>query len=112
VIARLMGLRTITPRALHERIQEDRLTIVDVNAAARWADAHVPGARHLDPLAFAEADLPSDKDAPLVFYCSNLLCRKAPNAARRAERMGYRHVLVLSSGIAGWLDAGLPTQSS
>jgi len=40
-----------------------------------------------------------------------MFCRKAPQAARRATAMGDRHVLVMSSGIKGWLDAALPVES-
>ena len=46
--------------------------------------------------------LPSDHDSTLVFYCSNVWCRKAPQAARRAEGLGYRDVHVMSAGIKGW----------
>jgi rhodanese-related sulfurtransferase len=79
--------------------------------ALAWAAAHVPGALNLNPLLFAGSDLPKDKAAMLVFYCSNFLCGKAPTAALKARAMGYRNVHVLSAGIAGWLDARLPTES-
>ena len=36
---------------------------------------------------------------------------KAPIAAKRAKRMGYEDVRVLSAGITGWVAAGLPTQA-
>lgn len=84
----------------------------DVNAQARWAAAHVPGARHLDPLNFDSTDLPADKDTPLVFYCSNFLCRKAPNAARRAKVMGHTDVRVMSVGIQGCLSEKLPVEAA
>jgi len=109
MIALLMGLRTISPAALQEVLGES--TVLDVNAPGSWARARVPGARALDAAAFTERDLPADRDALLVFYCSGPLCRKAPNAARRATAMGYRQVRVMSAGISGWLSAGLPTQS-
>ena len=51
------------------------------------------------------------KDATLVFYCSNPMCSKAPNAARRAQGWGYRNVRVMAAGIRGWLSAALPTES-
>lgn len=111
MFARLMGLSTISPLALHERMQREPVTAIDVNLRQSWLTARVPWARHLDPLTFQPGDLPADRDAALVFYCSNFLCRKAPNAARRAETMGYRRVLVMSAGISGWLSAGLPAQS-
>jgi rhodanese-related sulfurtransferase len=109
MIAFLMGLRSISPAAVHDLLQARGATVVDVNAAHSWARAHVPGAVHLDPVSFTEADLPSDKAGELVFYCSNPMCRKAPSAARRAKAMGYANVKVMSAGIAGWVSAGLPT---
>lgn len=111
MIARLMGLQTISPAELNRRMQTEPLTVIDVNARASWLTARVPGAHHLDPTGFAAADLPADPDAPVVFYCSGPLCRKAPNAARRAKGMGYRNVHVMSAGISGWMGAALPTKS-
>jgi len=111
MFARLMGLNSISPAELHQLLQRDKVIVVDVNSPQSWASAHVPGALNLDPAGYAEADLPQDKDATLVFYCSNFLCRKAPNAARRAKSLGYRNVHIMSAGISGWLSAGLPTES-
>jgi rhodanese-related sulfurtransferase len=111
MFARLMGLSTISPRDLHHAMQTEPLTAIDVNSRQSFVKARVPGALHLDPLAFSASDLPADKSSALVFYCSNPLCRKAPNAAKRAESMGYRRVRVMSAGISGWLSANLPTDS-
>lgn len=87
------------------------MTVMDVNSRQSWTKAHVPGATNLDPADFQQSDLPADKNAMLVFYCSNPLCRKAPNAARRARKMGYGNVHVMSTGISGWLGSKLPTES-
>jgi rhodanese-related sulfurtransferase len=111
MIARLMGLDTISPRELHRLIEEGRVSAIDVNSAQSWAEARVPGALNLDPAAYGTGDLPPDRDALLVFYCSNPWCRKAPNAARRASALGYRNVQVMSAGIRGWVDAKLPVES-
>lgn len=107
----LMGLKTISPAKLHQLTQSGVVTVLDVNSHQSWAKARVPGACNLDPTAFSEGDLPADKAAPLVFYCSNPMCRKAPNAARRAKQMGHSNVHVMSAGISGWLSAKLPTES-
>ena len=112
MLARLMGLKTVSPTELQQLIATQAVTVFDVNAAQKWQKAHVPGARHLDPEDYKEDDLPSDKNGGLVFYCSNPLCRKAPNAARRAKKMGYSSVKVMSAGINGWLGAGLPVESA
>ena len=111
MIARLMGLSTISPRHLLERIEHRTVTAIDVNPRRSWVTARVPGAVNLDPAGYTEKDLPADTNAPLVFYCSNFLCRKAPNAARRAKQMGYANIQVMSAGIQGWVDAGLPIES-
>jgi rhodanese-related sulfurtransferase len=113
MIAWLMGLKTIAPRELQERLASSQpIGVIDVNSLQSFSKAHVPGARHLDPVAFAASDLPADPAATLVFYCSNPMCRKAPNAARRAKQMGYADVRVLSAGISGWVGDGLPTQGA
>lgn len=109
MFARLMGLKTISPEDLHRMTGE--VAVVDVNSRQSWEKAHVPTAVHLDPAEYKESDLPPDRDATVVFYCSNPMCRKAPNAARRAKQMGYRNVYVMSAGITGWLAAKLPTES-
>jgi len=111
MLARLMGLKTVDPATLRRRMQSERIAIFDVNSRGSWLAARIPGARHLDPETFLESDLPAERDHALVFYCSNPLCRKAPLAARRARKMGYREVRVLSAGISGWLAAGLPAES-
>jgi len=111
MFARLMGLRTISSDALHRLIQSQTVTAIDVNPRQSWVSARVPGAMNIDPVNYSASDLPADKDTALIFYCSNFMCRKAPNAARRAEQMGFTNVHVMSAGIKGWLDAGLPVES-
>jgi rhodanese-related sulfurtransferase len=101
MFALLMGLKTISPVGLNELMQKQKVTVVDVNSRQSWEKARVPGALNLDPANYNDSDLPPDKESSLVFYCSNPLCRKAPNAARRAEKMGYGNVKVMSAGITG-----------
>jgi rhodanese-related sulfurtransferase len=110
MFARLMGLKTVSPEQLHQLIQRKNATVIDVNSRDSWTTARVPGALNLDPAGYTDSDLPDDKDSALVFYCSNPLFRKAPSAARRAKKMGYSNVQVMSAGISGWLTAKLPTE--
>ena len=111
MMALLMGLKTVAPAELLRQVQAKLVTVIDVNSAQRWQAGHVPGSRNLDPHTYASADLPPDQDSSLVFYCSNPMCRKAPQAAKRAKAMGYKNVKVMSAGINGWLDAGLPVEA-
>jgi rhodanese-related sulfurtransferase len=113
MFATLMGLRTITPAEL-SRLSDHAgsVTVIDVNSPQSWREGHVPGSIHLNADTFNASDMPSDHSTSLVFYCSNPLCRKAPNAARRAKSMGYTDVRVMSAGIRGWVAAGLPTSAA
>jgi rhodanese-related sulfurtransferase len=111
MIARLMGLDVISLGRLQESMRKQPVSVLDVNSRQSWLAARVPGARPLDPMDYNESELPADRDSTLVFYCSNFMCRKAPNAARRAKDMGYRNVYVMSAGISGWVGASLPTES-
>jgi rhodanese-related sulfurtransferase len=112
MFALLMGLGSISPAALRDLMREKSVTVIDVNSHQSWSRAHVPGAINLDPTSYDANDLPADKASSLVFYCSNPLCRKAPNAARRARKLGYANAIVMSAGINGWVNANLPVESA
>lgn len=107
-----MGLKSISPTEALKLITEKKAIPFDLNSAQSWSRARVPGALNLQHLLFGEIDLPSDKSTTLIFYCSNVMCRKAPTAAKRAKNMGYTDVRVMSSGITGWQDEKLPVESS
>jgi len=111
MFARLMGLKTLSPTDTLVLLDLGQATAIDVNAPSRWAQARVPGARNLDPEHFSADELPGDRGATLVFYCSNAMCRKAPLAARRAKRLGFTDARVMSAGITGWVTAGLPVET-
>lgn len=110
MLAMFMGVKSVSCRDV--LALSSTAAVFDVNAPARWAIAHVPGARHLDPQSFTAIDLPDDRQSLLVFYCSNPMCSKAPLAARRAKAMGFTQVRVMSAGIQGWLDAKFAVESS
>lgn len=110
MFAMLMGLKSISPKELHLRMQSAPVTVVDVNAQHSWLKARVPGAINV-AVDFDPGALPADRSGSLVFYCSNPLCTKAPGAARRAKKLGYTDIRVMSAGIAGWTDARLPVDS-
>lgn len=111
MFARLMGLTTISPEELLGLVERRDVTAIDVNSRSSWDRAHVPGARTLDHANYHSGDLPASLDAPIVFYCSGPLCRKAPLAARRAKGFGYTDIRVMPAGITGWIAAKFPTES-
>lgn len=112
MMATLMGLKSVSPKKLYQEIQNDSLHIFDLNSIQSYNQGHVPGAVHLNHETFNGSELPSDKSASLVFYCSNPMCRKAPIAARLAKSKGYVNVRVLSAGISGWMNKNLPIENA
>lgn len=80
--------------------------VVDVNPRRRWSSGHVPGALNLDPAGFTETDIPGNKDATLIFYCSDANCGTSRYAARRALKLGFAHVFLMPGGVKGWMAAG------
>ncbi|MBX6386996.1 MAG: rhodanese-like domain-containing protein [Microbispora sp.] len=103
-------LRELSVDEVADGLVKSGFHVFDVNPHARWAMGHVPGAVNLDPADFTAADLPAERDATLVFYCSDPSCGASRFAARRAQQMGYAHVFVMPAGIRGWLKAGKPVE--
>jgi rhodanese-related sulfurtransferase len=112
MFAKLFGLRTIPTEEVERLLAEGKAVVIDNNHPHVWAQGHVPSAIHLDPGDYTEAGLPTDKSATLVFYCAGPLCPMAPGAARRAIKMGYQNVFVMSAGISGWLEENKPVETS
>jgi len=110
MIALLMGVKTLSPARLQALLARQAAVVFDVNSAQSFVAAHLPGAIHLNASSFPASVLPTDRDALVVFYCSNPWCRNAPLAARRAKTMGHTQVRVLGAGIQGWRESGLPLE--
>ncbi|MBA3820504.1 MAG: hypothetical protein H0X17_16560 [Deltaproteobacteria bacterium] len=52
------------------RLGQPGFHVFDNNGLGRWKRSHVPGAKHLNPHLFEASDLPPDRTATLVFYCT------------------------------------------
>jgi rhodanese-related sulfurtransferase len=52
------------------RLGQPDFHVFDNNGNARWKRSHVPGAKSLNAHAYEAGELPADKAATLVFYCS------------------------------------------
>ena len=96
----------LTVEEVSELIDDRRAVLFDVNPRRRWASGHLPGAINVDAAEFGEHDLPRDRSAMLVFYCSDLDCGSSRHAARKAMRFGFTHVFTMPAGVRGWMAAG------
>ena len=98
-----MGLKTISPGELHQMIQKQQVTVIDVNSRQSWIKARVPGALNLDPADYNHSDLPPDKESSLVSYCSNPMCgERRPMRLVGQRRWVMAIVKVMSAGYQ-WL---------
>ena len=86
---------------LKKAIADGKVTVIDVNGSASYANGHVPSAIDFQANADAlAAKLPAAKDALVGPQCS---AYKA--AAKKATELGYTNVKHLSAGISGWKAA-------
>jgi rhodanese-related sulfurtransferase len=78
------------------------------NADTRKEYGTVPGATLLSSYDEYDvaAELGSEKEKQLVFYCGSTACKAAEGAAKRALAAGYTDVAVMPAGIKGWAKAG------
>jgi rhodanese-related sulfurtransferase len=53
------------------RLGEKGFYVLDCNAPEMYRGAHVPGAKRVDYHSLQPSDLPADKAATLVFYCTS-----------------------------------------
>jgi len=65
-----MDIRELTVPEVAARLGQPDFFVFDNNGHGRWQRGHVPGARHLNAHGYGAGELPADKTATLVFYCS------------------------------------------
>lgn len=92
--------------------------IVDVREPGEYNDGHVPEAVNIprgllelraDPGSpVADQALSADRSARILVYCTKGPGARSLLAAQTLASMGYKNVEVLSGGLIGWAEAGLP----
>jgi rhodanese-related sulfurtransferase len=97
----------VTLREAYDLYGKPGVFFIDVNEPEVYERYHIPGSM---PVTSEDLQrfLPVDKKATLVFYCAERRCSASHAAAREAVKLGYTHVLVMTEGIFGWVNAGLP----
>ena len=89
----------------------DNLCVVDVRPQEEYGIDHIPGAVSLPFLAlFDSPELVSvwDQNQTLVLYCFKSDCKEANMMVNRLRKMGFKNVLVLKEGFAGWIEREYP----
>lgn len=100
----------VSIKELKSAIEKKNVTLIDVNGTESWEKGHIPGAIDFESNEEKLAQLlPKDKNALIVAYCGGPKCMAYKQAAKVAEKLGYKNVKHLSAGISGWKESGEKT---
>jgi rhodanese-related sulfurtransferase len=118
------GARTITVEEAKNLLDKKAASFFDTRGALNYGKGHLPGATliaykeksdfvpdfdaKLD--SFDIARLPADKNATIVIHSDGPSGWKSYKATMLSVRAGYRNVLWLRDGYAGWTARGLPVE--
>lgn len=90
--------------------RKQSLIVVNVLDKEMYDDCHIAGSIQV-PFADVEKEAKKwDKASKVVVYCSAYLCTASGHAARTLKKMGFDQVWAYEEGMAGWKQAGLPTE--
>ncbi len=96
----------LSPAEVHDRLQRDELTLIDVREPHEHAAAAVAGA-HLVPLGALDPHaLPGVPGRLVVFLCAS--GQRSAAAAARCLAAGRAEAANMRGGIHAWRAAGLP----
>ena len=110
-------VKEITPQELLAKLNnKEDLILIDVREHAEYEGGHIKGA-HLVPRGIIEAaadpafpkhvpELVAARDRQVVVYCAT--SGRSAMAGAVLQTMGFKNVLNLGGGYAGWAAAGMP----
>lgn len=121
--ASLVGVKVVKADEV-KKMLDAGTPVIDTRVAAEYAEKTIKGARSVpykeksakDVRFDASQDqfdlskLPSDKAAPIVFFCNSGECWKSYKASVTALKSGYTKISWFRGGMPEWSAAGLPTQ--
>lgn len=96
---------TAGPQDLQRMLKEGRANVIDVRAAADFAQGHVPGAKNLPEYRWGDFSA-LEKERPNVVVCYSQTCHLAARAARQFAAAGFP-VMELEGGFEAWKNAGM-----
>jgi rhodanese-related sulfurtransferase len=91
-----------------EKPEDGKYLLVDARPEVKFVAGHLPWARSLPWPEMKErlAELPTDKNYRLIFYCGGLKCDLSAKAAELAIGQGYTNVSVFREGLPAWIGGG------
>jgi len=87
--------------------------VINVLDKELYDDCHIKGSMSM-PFEKVKQELPKlvDKDAEVVFYCSNYMCSASGESAKMAKELGFKKAYAYEGGTAEWYQKGYPVEGS
>nr|WP_295079044.1 rhodanese-like domain-containing protein [uncultured Roseateles sp.] len=119
----LAGVKVVSADEV-KKMLDAGVPVIDTRVAAEYAEKTIKGAKSVPYREKSSKDvkfdasldqfdlskLPSDKAAPLVFFCNAGECWKSYKASVVAQKAGYTKINWFRGGFPEWSAKGLPTQ--
>lgn len=110
VLGGLMLLPGCWQSKKEEPVLRTGLVVVNVLDKDAYNDCHILGSINI-PFENLESSMNTiDKNAEVVFYCSNPMCTASEYAAVQFQKAGFSNVSVFEGGTAEWFQKGLPVE--
>jgi len=103
---------SVRAKILHKELEEDGPTLVDVRPPEMYAKGHVAGSLNIpqDDLGTRLAELPEDRNAPIVMICG--IGKFSKHTTLYLKSHGYRNVRSLKGGVNEWDRKGYDLEKS
>ena len=121
--ATLAGVKVVSAEEV-KKMLDAGVPVIDTRVAAEYAEKTIKGAKSVPYKEksakaadfdaaqdhFDLSKLPTDKGAPVVFFCNAGECWKSYKASVVAQKAGYTKINWFRGGFPEWSSKGLPTQ--
>lgn len=103
------SMEPISKDELLQRLQDDRVVVLDVRPPEEYQSGHIPGAVSM-PLGELKTRLDEiPKDREIIAYCRGPYCVLSAEAMKVLRKAGFRAAR-LREGLPQWREAGLPVE--
>lgn len=104
------GAKILLDKAAAQK--ESRVSVLDVRTPEEFKEAHIAGAVNIDILSkdFGEKVAALDRDRTYIVHCQS--GRRSTKSLETLRKLGFKSIVHLDGGLAGWQKAALPLEKS
>jgi hydroxyacylglutathione hydrolase len=102
----IVSLGTTSAQETAQRMEKERIYILDVRDNMEWKEKHIPGAHHVFVGDLEKNFTQLPKEQPIVVHCS--VGHRSGLAVSILRRQGFTDVDNMLGGITAWEKLGLP----